>query len=95
MEICPIYIERCYIDSFNYRKLQESTDRPVILINGCPKDHVLDVQEELRDKFAMAALEGYSTKTYFGDRGQMPTAKQIAERCYELADAMLVERLKK
>lgn len=53
----------------------------------------------LRDKFADSALQGMIANPDFGqpkdsDRGLGGFAEKVASLCYELADAMLVEREK-
>lgn len=48
----------------------------------------------LRDRYAMAALTGFQSFVSGGWAGIMPneTAKNIAQNCYTLADAMLEAR---
>ncbi|OTG58850.1 hypothetical protein B9T36_10965 [Acinetobacter sp. ANC 4204] len=44
---------------------------------------------DLRDQFAMAALQGF-----ISHRGFLCVNEQAAKRCYEIADAMIAEREK-
>ena len=45
---------------------------------------------DLRDYFAARALQGFIKEEF-----RQPTYEQVAQACYELADAMMKEREKK
>lgn len=97
--IHPIYINRHAIRSdAEAAEIEKKTGRPVILILGEPRDAVLDIQEELRDKIAISAMNGMlSRDAYQG--GWCPSkdeakcgVKRLARFSYEYADAMLKAR---
>lgn len=83
----PIYINSACIKNDAFDFLKENTERPVVLVEGNPKDHVLDNNITLRDYFASSALTMYQNGTVY-------TTEQIASNCYKIADAMLKERSK-
>jgi hypothetical protein len=54
---------------------------------------IADAMPGLRDRFAAAALTGYLA-AFTGDR-LLPDPRAAAKGCYEYADAMLAERLRR
>jgi len=48
----------------------------------------------LRDYYAGECLTGYLSSDEHGDFGGHKTAKSLANSCFEIADAMLKERIK-
>jgi CO dehydrogenase/acetyl-CoA synthase delta subunit len=52
-----------------------------------------DATPDLRDRFAAAALTGYLA-AFTGDQ-PLPNGQAMAFNCYDYADAMLAERLRR
>lgn len=87
----PIYLNMDYIESGEPERLAKVTGRPVILLQGDPRKAVLDVEEDLRDKFAASALSGMMR-----DFGRLTSSyESIAAHAYKVADALLAERAKR
>lgn len=81
----PIYIQVDTVTMNQVRRLEEFTGRIVVLTSMKPKECVLDQEETLRDKFAAQAV--VPSLGHFD--------KEAAVRyAYEVADAMLKERIK-
>jgi hypothetical protein len=53
-----------------------------------------DAMPDLRDRFAAAALTGYLA-AFTGEDVTLPNPRTTAKCCYEYADAMLAERLRR
>ena len=84
----PIYIKAGSLTDESCDKLSEITGRPIVEIIGSPKDCVLDVCEELRDKLAGQALIGIlSSGAHFAS-----DYKRVAQLAYNNADEMLKQR---
>ena len=94
----PIYIREGTITPAQHSKLQKSTGRPVVLVEGEPSECVLDVKKNLRDYFAGQALIAYMSSSNMvssiANTSEIDYGKQMAIICYEQADAMLQQRSK-
>lgn len=86
--IYPIYIDRTRISSqAQVDEIEKKTGRPVLLVHGNPHEIVLDTQEELRDRFALAAMQSQINGKF--------SAEQIAESSYIMANEMMKAKEKK
>lgn len=85
----PIYANRAHVSDMAYEELRK-TGRPIVLISGDPKNHVMDNNNiSLRDHLAGQALMGL-----IAGRNSGSDPNGWFEKSYYYADRMLAERTK-
>ena len=84
--IQPIYLDASRVKT-NIEEIEKKTGRPVILVHGDPKNAVLDLQEDLRDKIALKVLPVYIDDQL--SHAKIVDIDEVISFSYEIADAFL------